>query len=79
MAAITKSIYDQMVMLLDTDLERVVALDDAGGALDGTTWTYVADRESDIYELFQRSSVNDWSYVIRASQPRSLATARHLL
>ncbi len=60
----------------DRESQRwMTALDDAGGALDGTTWTYVADRESDIYELFQRSSVNDWSYVIRASQPRSLAQA----
>ncbi len=60
----------------DRESQRwMTALDDAGGTLNGTTWTYVADLESDIYELFQRSSVNDWSYVIRASQPRSLAQA----
>lgn len=48
------------------------ALGRAGGPAAGTTWTYVADRESDIYELLQKASRNDWSYVIRASYPRAL-------
>jgi hypothetical protein len=48
------------------------ALEQAGGPAKGTTWTYVADRESDIYELLQKASLNDWSYVIRASYPRAL-------
>lgn len=48
-------------------------LERAGGAMDGTTWTYVADRESDIYELFQSAWTHGWSYVIRAAQPRALS------
>ena len=47
-------------------------LEQVGGPLDETTWTYVADRESDIYELFQSAWANGWSYVIRAAQPRAL-------
>ena len=53
----------------------MASLEKAGGAMDGTTWTYVADRESDIYELFQCSFVNGWSYVIRATHRRVLAGA----
>lgn len=48
-------------------------LEQAGGPLGDTTWTYVADRESDIYELFLTSLAHGWSYVIRASHPRALA------
>jgi Transposase DNA-binding/Transposase DDE domain len=47
-------------------------LEEAGGPLGETTWTYVADRESDIYELFQSAWAYGWSYVIRAAQPRAL-------
>lgn len=36
-------------------------------------WTYIADRESDIYEAFERCRANSIEYVIRASQPRALA------
>jgi hypothetical protein len=50
-------------------------LTEAGGASDQTTWTYVADRESDIYELFQRAWAHGFSYVIRASHPRALREA----
>lgn len=50
-------------------------LEAAGEPSDGTTWTYVADRESDIYELFQAAQAHGWSYVIRASHPRALAGA----
>lgn len=58
----------------DRESQRwMAALEASGGAMTGTTWTYVADRESDIYELFQKAWVNGWSYVIRASHPRALA------
>jgi hypothetical protein len=50
----------------------MAALQQAGGAMAGTTWTYVADRESDIYELFQSAWAHGWSYVIRAAQARAL-------
>lgn len=46
---------------------------DAGGPLDDTTWTYVADRESDIHEVFQSAWADGWHLVIRACQPRALA------
>lgn len=36
-------------------------------------WTYIADRESDIYEVFGRCRANSIDYIIRASQPRALA------
>lgn len=51
----------------------MATLKGAQGAMHGTTWTYVADRESDIYELFQSSWAYGWSYVIRAAQPRALS------
>jgi hypothetical protein len=51
----------------------MASLEKAGGSMSGTTWTYVADRESDIYELFQCAFVNGWSLVIRASHARALA------
>ena len=46
----------------------------AGPAL-GSRWTYVADRESDIYELFQKAAFHGWNYVIRAVHRRALAGA----
>jgi len=48
-------------------------LEQAGGPMTDTTWTYVADRESDIYELFLDAWLHGWSYVIRASHARALA------
>lgn len=39
----------------------------------GVRWTYVADRESDIYEAFGRCRQNGWSFIIRANQRRALA------
>ncbi len=40
---------------------------------DGARWTFVADRESDIYETFERCQSNGWQFIIRAEQPRALA------
>lgn len=60
----------------DRESKRWMAsLEQAGGPMTGTTWTYVADRESDIYELFQSSWANGWNYVIRAAHRRALAGA----
>lgn len=53
----------------------MAGLEAAGGPLPGTTWTYVADRESDIYELFQSAWAGGWSHVIRATHRRALAGA----
>jgi len=36
-------------------------------------WTYLADRESDIYEAFERCQRNHWRFILRANQPRALA------
>lgn len=55
----------------------MIKLEEAGGALPGTTWTYVADRESDIYEVLVRAWVHGWSHVIRASHARALAGIEH--
>jgi hypothetical protein len=38
----------------------------------GVQWTYIADRESDIYEVFERCQDRQIDYVIRASCPRVL-------
>jgi transposase-like protein/DDE family transposase len=39
----------------------------------GTRWTYVADRESDIFEVFQQCRAKDVDWIVRANQPRALA------
>ena len=49
------------------------AADKAGAAPEHSQWTYVADRESDIYEVFERCRQNRWHFIIRANQPRALA------
>jgi hypothetical protein len=38
----------------------------------GARWTLVADRESDVFEAFQRCRDNGWGFIIRACQPRAL-------
>ena len=44
-----------------------------GPPADSARWTFVADRESDIYETFARCQKNRWHFIIRANQPRALA------
>ncbi len=41
----------------------------------GARWTFIADRESDIYETFERCQKNRWHFLLRANQPRALADA----
>jgi hypothetical protein len=38
----------------------------------GVQWIYVADRESDIYEVFERCTARGADWVIRAAQARAL-------
>jgi hypothetical protein len=40
-------------------------------------WTYIADRESDIYEVFERCAARDADWVIRAAQARALVAEDH--
>jgi hypothetical protein len=40
----------------------------------GIQWIYVADRESDIYEVFERCVARGADWIIRAAQPRALLT-----
>jgi hypothetical protein len=47
--------------------------DRLGGAPPGARWTYVADRESDIYEVFERCAARRLDYIVRANQPRALS------
>lgn len=35
-------------------------------------WTYMADRESDIFSVFSRCQQEGWDFIIRASEPRAL-------
>ena len=49
------------------------ALLEIGPPPEGVEWTYVADREGDIYEVFIRCQERRWDYIVRANQPRALA------
>lgn len=43
------------------------------GPPSGVQWVYIADRESDIYEVFSRCQGKSVNFVIRANQARALA------
>ena len=43
----------------------------------GVRWIYVADRESDIYEVFDRCAARGADWVIRAAQARALLAQDH--
>lgn len=47
----------------------------SSGPPNDTRWTYIADRESDIYEAFERCTSRATDFIIRASRPRALADA----
>ena len=47
-------------------------LDDIGGPPPGARWTFVADREGDIYEVFERCRSKGVEVLVRAHQPRAL-------
>jgi hypothetical protein len=39
----------------------------------GTRYTFVADREADIFETIERCQDRQWDFLVRANQPRALA------
>jgi len=47
--------------------------EETGGPGPAARWTYVADRESDIFEVFGRCQDKGIGFIIRANQPRALA------
>jgi len=49
------------------------SLGELPAATESARYIYVADRESDVYETFEKCKSAGVSYVIRASQPRALA------
>ena len=48
------------------------AFQQSGGPPPGTDWTYVADRESDIAEVFARTREHDVGFIVRACQARAV-------
>ena len=48
------------------------AFEKSGRAHEGVNWIYVADRESDIYEVFLQCARYNVNFVVRASQERAL-------
>lgn len=48
---------------------------ETGGPPPEARWTYVADREGDIYEVFQKCDAQGVDFVIRAARPRALSDA----
>jgi len=48
------------------------AIDASPGPPPGARWTYVADRESDVYEAFERCRRRRTDFIVRASHPRAL-------
>lgn len=58
----------------DRESQRWAAVfDDLAGPPEGVRWTYVADREGDIYETFERCAAKRIDTIIRANQPRALS------
>lgn len=48
------------------------AISQTDGPPPGCQWTYIADRESDIYEVFDRCLERRVDFIVRANQPRAL-------
>jgi len=48
-------------------------LENTGAPPPEAAWTYVADRESDIYEVFVKCRQRQTDYIVRATRPRALA------
>lgn len=53
--------------------QRWAAVVERVAPVGGARWTFIADRESDIYETFERCRKNHWHFIVRANQPRALA------
>jgi len=50
------------------------ALVKSGGPPLGVKWTFIADRESDVYEALLKCEAKGVDFIIRANQPRALTT-----
>lgn len=50
-----------------------LAFERIGGPMAGTDWVYVADRESDIYSVFQACWTHGCNFVIRCAHDRALS------
>jgi hypothetical protein len=50
-----------------------VSVEEMGPPPAGTRYTFVADREADIWETLGRCQDNQWDYIVRANQARALA------
>jgi hypothetical protein len=48
-------------------------IEQIGRPPENVRWTYMADRESDIYEVFIRCHEQGWDFIVRANQPRALS------
>jgi hypothetical protein len=48
------------------------AVETSAGPPPGVQWTYVADRDSDVYEAFERCRGRRTDFIVRASHPRAL-------
>jgi hypothetical protein len=48
------------------------AVESIGPPPAGVRYTYVADRESDVYEVLGRCRAWNWDFIIRANQPRAV-------
>jgi len=48
-------------------------VEEMGRRAAGVSWIYIADRESDIYEVFARCQAQGADYIVRASRQRALA------
>jgi hypothetical protein len=58
----------------DRESERWAAeFDKLGGPPEGARWTYMGDRESDIYEVFEKCLEHKLDWIVRANAPRALA------
>lgn len=58
----------------DRESQRwAAAIMQVGDAPQGVRWTYIADRESDIYEVFLKCRQQRWDFIVRANRPRALA------
>lgn len=69
---------EKRVRRLNRDRESqrwAAALEVGEGPSEGTRWTYMADRESDIYEVFEKCRSRGVDWIVRANQPRALAEA----
>src|SRR5208283_3307720 len=52
--------------------QRWAAAFQDGGPPPGAHWTYIADRESDIFEVFDECGYKGLDWIVRANQPRAL-------